>query len=148
MAMVMTGCHTKKTAMQPSTSLTTITEDNGPCILFLSGTITYDSVAAAYGITIDSKQRFNGQMNTEGAACAEVPHGLYYQQEDAKGEVLSQHEIDNPLAQRIEYFDGKQPITKIIKKDKAELFLRLQLNPKASHITFMYDSLKITTIAL
>ena len=85
-------------------------------------------------------------MNTEGAACTGKPRGLYYQQEDAKGEILSQHEIDNPLALRVEYFNGSQPQTKTIKRDKAELFVRLQLNPKTRHITFMYDSLKIQTI--
>ncbi len=146
--MVMTGCQTKKAVLQPSSSLMTSTDDEEPHILFLKGTIAYDSVVAAYSITIDSLQRFSGQMNTQGAAYNGVPHGLYYQQSDAWGEILSQHEIDNPLAQRIEYFDGSQLVTKTIKKDKAELFVRLQLNPKARHITFMCDSLKITTITL
>lgn len=146
MAIVMTGCHTKKTAIQSSPPITAITDDDGPYILFLTGTIAYDSVAAVYSITIDSQQRFSGQMNTEGAACTGKPRGLYYQQEDAKGEILSQHEIDNPLELRVEYFNGSQPQTKTIKRDKAELFVRLQLNPKTRHITFMYDSLKIQTI--
>ena len=106
-----------------------MTEDEGPQILFLKGTIAFDSVASAYRIAIDSQQRFSGRMNTEGAACTGTPHGLYYQQADERGEILSQHEIDNPLEQRIEYFDGSQPVTKTIRRDQADLFVRLPLNP-------------------
>ena len=148
MAILITGCHTKKAVVQPSSSQKTINESEGPRILFLKGTIAYDSVASAYSIAIDSQQRFSGRMNTEGAAGTGAPHGLYYRQSDALGKILSQHEIDNPLEQRIEYFDDEKPVTKTIKRDKAELFVRLQLNPKAKYITFMCDSLKITTITL
>ena len=143
---MLAGCHTKKTAMRFSAPTGVTGNYNGPIILFLSGTITFDSIASSYSITIDKQQQFEGRMNLGKTSVSETLHGLYCQQTDAKGDILCQQEIDNPLSQVIEYFDGNQPSTKTIIKDKAPFFVRIQLNTTAKHVIFMYNNQTIQTI--
>ena len=148
MAMVMTGCHTKKTAMKQTTSARATVKDKVPVILMLSGTIAFDSISSSYNIVIDKQQQFEGRINLENLSVNEPPQGLYCQQTDAEGNILSQQEIDNPLSQVIEYFEGDRPLKKTIKKDKAPLFVRVQLNPMAKLIIFLYNAQTVQTIEI
>lgn len=143
---MLAGCHTKKMAMKSSAPTGVTSNYNGPVILFLSGTIAFDSIASSYSISIDNQQQFEGRMNLGKKSVSETPQGLYCRQTDAKGNILCQQEIDNPLSQVIEYFDGNQPLTKTIIKDKAPLFVRIQLNTTAKHVIFMYNNQTIQTI--
>ena len=132
--------------MKPSAPTGVMDNYNGPVILFLSGTISFDSIASSYSITIDKQQKFEGKMNLGKQSVTGTPQELYCQQTDAEGNVLCQQEIDNPLSQEIEYFDGGQPYKKTIKKDMAQLFVRVQLNPRAKHVIFKYNTQTIQTI--
>lgn len=83
------GC---RTPIQTSTSPSEDSgkaNDNGPAILFVSGTISFDSIANAYHIKIDKQEKFPGQINVGIAEDMKEPDGLNYVQLDANDAVLS-----------------------------------------------------------
>ena len=143
------GCHTHKQTPQSSGNIS-ITEkkDNGPVILFVTGTIAYDSLANTYSIRIDQQKKFSGRLNLEKSENIKEPQGLNYIQLDANDQQLSRHEMENPLIQRIEYVGGNEFKMKTIIKQEAELYLRLQLDPKASKLQFCNNQDIIETIII
>lgn len=122
--------------------------DNGPAILFVSGTISFDSIANAYHIKIDKQEKFPGQINVGIAEDMKEPEGLNNVQLDANDAVLSRQRMDNPLIQRMEYPDGEEFKIKNVIKKEADLFLRLQLDRKTEKLQFCNNQDVIETITI
>lgn len=143
------GCHTHKQTTQSSEKVSiTETKDNGPVILFVAGTIAYDSLTNAYSVKINQQKKFSGKLNLEKSENIKEPQGLNYIQLDANDQQLSRCEMENPLIQRIEYVDGDEFKMKTTIRQEAELYLRLQLDPKASKLQFCNNQEIIETIVI
>ena len=144
--LILAGCSTQKVSMPPGTSITNTSAYDGPKILFLSGTIAYDSLTATYDIKIAKQQQFEGKLNLDDSYQTGELKGLNYLQVDADSTVLSQHVMENPLVQRFEYFEGGQPVTKTVYLKEAELYMRIQLNPQSTRIVFRNGKQHINTL--
>lgn len=142
----MTGCHTAGHTSERYSENVATTDEDSPRILFLQGVISFDSTANAYHIRIDKQEQFPGKINIGIAKDTRQPKGLNYMQLDANDRLLSRHEMDNPLIQRMEYADGEEFKMKTIIKKEADLFLRLQLNGKARKLRFCNNEETIETI--
>ena len=130
------------------TNVSDNTNEEEPVILFVSGTITYDSLTNTHDIKISQQKKFSGKLNLDRSEDIKESKGLNYVQLDANDQQLSRHIIENPLIQKIEYPDGKEFKMKTIIKQKAELYLRLQLNPRARKLQFCNDQEIIETIII
>lgn len=105
-------------------------------ILYLSGLMSYDSLTAKYHIDIQKQQRFAGRMNLNGKATEGEAKEINYLQVDASGNVISQHVMDNPLIQTLEYAEKDTLKMKTTIRSEAELYLRIQLDPNTREISF------------
>lgn len=129
----------------------TVSEESGqqPQILILSGTISYDSVKAAYDMTVASRQRTDGVLNLEPDPISESDaKDLNYVQLGRKGRVLSIHKMDNPLVQQIEYRNGETMGRMTVRLKEAVYYVRIQLNPSAREILFRNGSDEIMKLDL
>lgn len=143
----MTACHTGRDSVSGREDVLIQTQSSTAkdVILFLSGEASYDSISSTYCISIKQQKLFEGRMNLNGKATDGPSEEFNYQQVDASGKVLSQHVMDNPLITEIEYAEGDKLSRKRVVKPKADLFMRIQLNPQASKIVFRYGKDVIET---
>ena len=142
------GCRTPmQTPTSPSDNRGK-TDDNGPTILFVSGTISFDSIANAYHIKIDKQEKFPGQINVGVTENIKEPEGLNFVQLDANNTMISRQRMDNPLIQRMEYPDGEDFMIKTVIKKESDLFLRLQLDRRTKKLQFCNNQDTIETIII
>ena len=122
-------------------------EEPQPEILLMSGTISYDSIRAAYSMAVKSVRRVNGFLNLDNGTIGESDaYGLNYVQLTQDSTVLSIHKMDNPMVQQMEYHDGDILGRKTVRLKEADFYLRIQLNPLANKILFRNGSVAIMTL--
>ena len=122
-------------------------EEPQPEILLLSGTISYDSLKAAYGMAVKTQRRVNGFLNLENGNIGESDaNGLNYVQLAQDSTVLGIRKMDNPLVQQMEYHDGDILGRKTVRLKEADFYLRIQLDPLANKILFRNGSVAIMTL--
>ena len=116
-------------------------------ILIVSGTISYDSVKAAYDMTVSSQLRVDGVMNLESGPISESDvSGFNYVQLGRKDKTLSIHRMDNPLVQQMEYHDGDRMGRMTVRLKEAVYNIRIPLDPLARKILFRNDDTVIITL--
>ena len=116
-------------------------------ILIVSGTISYDSVKAAYDMTVSSQQRVDGHLNLESGSISESDvNGLNYVQLGRKDKTLSIHRMNNPLVQQMEYHDGDRMGRMTVRLKEAVYNIRIPLDPLARKILFRNDDTVIITL--
>lgn len=145
------GCHTSKQAYLQSTessSVFAMEEEDESFILFVSGIISYDSLADTYHIQIRQQNKYAGQINLDHDEELDDPKGLNFVQLDSNDKPISCCQMDNPLVQRIEYIDGEEFKMKTVIRQEAELYLRLQLAPNARKLQFCHKRDTIGTIVI
>ena len=148
LVLFLAGCGSHRVPIQQNTNISDTETSNRQKILFLSGIVSYDSLSAIYKINIYKQQQFEGKLNLEGISQVGEMQGLHYLQVDADSTVLSQHQMPNPLIRSMEYFDGDMPVTKNVTMKEAELFMRVQLNPKTRRIVFRNGTQHIMTLEI
>ena len=118
-------------------------------ILIVSGTISYDSVKAAYDMTVSSQQRVDGILNLESGSISESDvNGLNYVQLGRKDKTLSIHRMNNPLVQQMEYHDGDRMGRMTVRLKEAVYNLRIPLDPHARKILFRNGDNAIMTLEI
>ena len=145
------GCHTSNQASSQSTesiSVIAMEEDEEPVILFVSGIISYDSLADTYHIQIRQQNKYAGQINLDHDEELGEPKGLNFVQLDSNDKPIICCQMDNPLVQQIEYIDGEELKVKTVIRQEAELFLRLQLSPNTKKLQFCHKRDTIGTIVI
>jgi len=120
--------------------LTDSDDEPEPEFVILTGVISFDSLKSAYSIEIDEQTRVNGFLNLEGVPISESDaKGLNYVQLAQDSSVVSIHSMENPLVQSMEYHDGPVMGRKTVRRQRAELFLRVQLSERTAKIAFRND---------
>lgn len=118
-------------------------------ILLVSGTISYDSVKAAYDMTVSSQQRVDGHLNLESGSISESDvNGLNYVQLGRKDKTLSIHRMNNPLVQQMEYHDGDRMGRMTVRLKEAVYNIRIPLDPHARKILFRNGDNAIMTLEI
>ena len=118
-------------------------------ILIVSGTISYDSVKAAYDMTVSSQQRVDGYLNLESGSISESDvNGLNYVQLGRRDKTISVHRMNNPLVQQMEYHDGDRMGRMTVRLKEAVYNIRIPLDPLASKIVFRNDKTVIMTLEI
>ena len=116
-------------------------------ILIVSGTISYDSVKAAYDMTVSSQLRVDGSLNLESGQISESDvNGLNYVQLGRKDKTLSIHRMNNPLVQQMEYHDGDRMGRMTVRLKEAVYNIRIPLDPLARKIQFRNNETVIITL--
>ena len=116
-------------------------------ILIVSGTISYDSVKAAYDMTVSSQLRVDGSLNLESGQISESDvSGFNYVQLGRKDKTLSIHRMDNPLVQQMEYHDGDRMGRMTVRLKEAVYNIRIPLDPLARKIQFRNNETVIITL--
>ena len=135
------GCGSSRKTVQDQDS------HNQSQILIVSGTISYDSVKAAYDMTVASQQRVDGTLNLESGSISESDvNGLNYVQLGRKDKTLSIHRMNNPLVQQMEYHDGDRMGRMTVRLKEAVYNIRIPLDPLARRIQFRNDDTVIMTL--
>jgi len=135
------GCGSSRKTVQDQDS------QNQSQILIVSGTISYDSVKAAYDMTVSSQLRVDGSLNLESGQISESDvNGLNYVQLGRKDKTLSIHRMNNPLVQQMEYHDGDRMGRMTVRLKEAVYNIRIPLDPLARRILFRNDDTVIMTL--
>ena len=135
------GCGSSRKTVQDQDS------QNQSQILIVSGTISYDSVKAAYDMTVSSQLRVDGSLNLESGQISESDvNGLNYVQLGRKDKTLSIHRMNNPLVQQMEYHDGDRMGRMTVRLKEAVYNIRIPLDPLARRIQFRNDDTIIMTL--
>lgn len=135
------GCGSSRKTVQNQDS------QNQSQILIVSGTISYDSVKAAYDMTVSSPLRVEGSLNLESGSISESDvNGLNYVQLGRKDKTLSIHRMNNPLVQQMEYHDGDRMGRMTVRLKEAVYNIRIPLDPFARRIQFRNDDTVIMTL--
>jgi len=135
------GCGSSRKTVQDQDS------QNQSQILIVSGTISYDSVKAAYDMTVSSQLRVDGSLNLESGQISESDvNGLNYVQLGRKDKTLSIHRMNNPLVQQMEYHDGDRMGRMTVRLKEAVYNIRIPLDPLARRIQFRNDDTVIMTL--
>ena len=135
------GCGSSRKTVQDQDS------QNQSQILIVSGTISYDSVKAAYDMTVSCQLRVDGSLNLESGQISESDvNGLNYVQLGRKDKTLSIHRMNNPLVQQMEYHDGDRMGRMTVRLKEAVYNIRIPLDPLVRKIQFRNNETVIITM--
>ncbi|MBR3454858.1 MAG: hypothetical protein IKH26_06015 [Bacteroidaceae bacterium] len=97
-------------------------------IVFISAVMTRDTINGTYSMTEGKVELLPGRLKTtESAVSEETKSGFTYEKRNQRGDVLSEHGMDNPFVIEVETV-GEDGILKrvVTQRDKASLFMRVR----------------------
>lgn len=132
---MLVSCHSQKGAADPAANLSQATLTSGePHLLLLTGTISYDSLKAAYLLDFTSEKYVDGYININNVDLDST--GLHYVQLGKDQRVLNRQAIENPLRRDVEYLGQTGYEHKVTVLPKADIFWRIQLDKDVREIEF------------
>lgn len=120
-------------ARQVPAAETTANRVAKPKILFLVFSISEDTVQKKTTLILQSKVEKEGDLKQPGRSEELFPNYLtveYYEEDRLK----STFNLEHPLYKNLEYFDGKEMVSRFVKLEKSEFFIRLQTHSENGKI--------------